>query len=143
MYHPDIYAAAIVAPRLRRPRSRSPATAATDIPNRITNFVHVKKTEFVMVKITKTDVLDSARQIVTKGGRPYVAVEDDGFKLLAQKIIDAWNEKYPSKRFQINRRNIRDHIDAQAVKLEKLITEEVSEIFLVSFQATLMSYDFD
>lgn len=82
--------------------------------------------EFVHVKFTKQDVINSARKLITKGGRPLKAVEDEGYKILTDKIINAFNEKYPRKRFTINRHNVQKHIDAAANNLRELISDEVS-----------------
>lgn len=68
------------------------------------------------VKILPQELQNACVEMVTKNGRPLIAVEDSGFRKIIDPILNSFEEK-----ITINRHNIKDLIKSQADELRNLL----------------------
>lgn len=88
----------------------------------------------ISVEISEQDIIDAGVDLVTMDGRPFSAVEDEGFQKLCRPILEALNSKT-----KINRHNVPDYVTKEAKKIRSQIKKEV-ENKMVSVKIDIATY---
>ncbi|KAL5233767.1 hypothetical protein ACI65C_001177 [Semiaphis heraclei] len=84
------------------------------------NMIIVTKKTLSNVSLSKQKLIEACVQLVTINGRPFTLMEDSGFKMIIDPLLDAIGGD-----FRINSRNIRNHVKEHAYDIVKNIKLDV------------------
>lgn len=127
IHHPDIYTSIKhkFEPPAKIPKQKQDQGKQTLKTNYVNSNMQLK------VNISIKKIIDACVTIVTTDGRPFTFIQDKGFRMLIDPLIDSLKQvKAVDSRFNLNRHNIKQLVNKQATEIVKQVKNKVKDKIL-------------